>query len=308
MAPALTGYKSASGGSNMNAAKVGALGKVAVWGFCLFAAGLSKSDGFEAERLASPPLATPVVVFGPDARATIEDFAIRRRLDPTALRRRYSGTGVVHCGAAHGSGQLTVADDVITTAAHVFYDRNGALRADSAHCRFVIDTGGQEISTAIEVKSLIAGSTNPYNQDAVNDWAVARLARPVREAEPYPLAPQGRESTRTPVLFVARGAIDWQAGRQASMQDCRLRDALESGAEGTREFSFDCAAGIGASGSGLFDRDGGGLMAVFVGFRSVAPDQPLPFSAQHYNFAVTVEGAFRRAVELQAALEATAAK
>jgi hypothetical protein len=285
----------------MKAAKVGALG------FCLFAAGLSKSDGFEAERLLAPPVATPVVVFGADARATIEDFAIRRRLDPAALRRRYSGTGIVHCGAAHGSGQLTVADDVITTAAHVFYNRMGALRADSAHCRFVIDTGGQEISTAIEVKSLIAGSTNPYNEAAVNDWAVARLARPVREAEPYPLAPQDRESARTPVLFVARGAIDWQAGH-ASMQDCRLRDALESGAEGTREFSFDCAAGIGASGSGLFDRDGGGLMAVFVGFRSIAPDRPLPFSAEHYNFAVTVEGAFRRAVELQAALEATAAK
>ena len=49
------------------------------------------------------------------------------------------------------------------------------------------------------------------------------------------------------------------------------------------------------------------VMAVFVGYRSVAPDEPLPFSARHYNFAVTVEGAFRRAVELQAALEATAA-
>jgi len=285
----------------MKAAKVGAMG------LCLFAAGLSKGNGFEAGRLLAPPIATPVVVFGADARATIEDFAVRRRLDPATLRRRYAGTGVVHCGAAHGSGQLTVADDVITTAAHVFYDRNGALRGDSAHCRFVIETDGQEISTAIEVKGIVAGSTNPYGEDAVHDWAVAKLARPVHEADPYPLAPPARESARTPVLFVARGAIDWRAGRKASMQDCRLRDALESGAEGTREFSFDCAAGIGASGSGLFDRDRGGLMAVFVGYRSVAPDEPLPFSAKHYNFAVTVEGAFRRAVEAQATLEATAA-
>jgi hypothetical protein len=38
----------------------------------------------------------------------------------------------------------------------------------------------------------------------------------------------------------------------------------------------------------------------------VAPDQALPFSATHYNFAVTIEGAFRRAVERQAALGATA--
>jgi hypothetical protein len=292
----------------MKAAKVGASGKVAAWGLCLFVAGLSKGVGLEVEPLKPPRLATPVVVFGADARATIETFAMQRRLDPGLLRRRYAGTGIVHCGASHGSGQLTVADDVITTAAHVFYDRNGGLRADSAHCRFVVDTGGQEISTAIELKSLIVGSTNPYNEDAVHDWAVAKLARPVREAEPYPLAPETRESARTPVLFVSRGAIDWQAGQKTSMQDCRLRDDLANGAEGTREFSFDCAAGIGGSGSGLFDRDGGGLMAVFVGFRSIAPDKPLPFSAEHYNFAVTVEGAFRRAVELQAALETTAAK
>ena len=47
-------------------------------------------------------------------------------------------------------------------------------------------------------------------------------------------------------------------------------------------------------------------MAIFVGYRSVAPDQALPFSPTHYNFAVTVEGAFRRAVERQASLGATA--
>jgi hypothetical protein len=108
------------------------------------------------------------------------------------------------------------------------------------------------------------------------------------------------------VLFVARGAIDWGGGTRMSLQSCRLRDGLEDGAEGTREFSFDCAANVGASGAGLLDGDGKGLMAIFVGYRSIAPDQALPFSATHYNFAVTIEGAFRRAVERQAALGATA--
>jgi len=276
-------------------------------GLCLLIAGLSKGGAFEARISPPPPAWTPVVVFGADQRATIEAFALRRRLDPATLRRRYAATGVVDCGRAHGAGQLTLSDDVVTTAAHVFYDRNGALRGDSAHCHFVVQAGGQSISTAIEVGGLIAGSTNPYNDSPARDWAVAKLARPLREAEPYALAPLARLRPQAPALFVASGAIDWRAGQQTSMQACRLRNALEIGVEGTREFSFDCAAGIGASGSGLFDRDGGGLMAVFVGFRSVAPDRPLPFSAQHYNFAVTVEGAFRRAVQLQAALGAMAA-
>ena len=163
-----------------------------------------------------------------------------------------------------------------------------------------------EISTAIDVHGVIAGSTDPYHASPVHDWAVAKLARPLREAEPYALAPLARRASQAPALFVARGAIDWGAGRETSMQACRLREGLETGAEGTREFSFDCAAGIGASGAGLLEPGGGGLMAIFVGFRSVAPDEPLPFSADHYNFAVTVEGAFRRAVERQAALGATA--
>ncbi len=280
----------------MKAAIAGAL--------CLFALTVSKGSALETGRLAFSGLpVTPVVVFGADARASIEDFAIARQLDLAALRRRYAGTGIVHCGNAHGSGQLTLSDDVVTTAAHVLYDRNGQLRGDSEHCRFVVEADGKEISTPLQVESAILGSTDPYNQSAVHDWAAVRLVRPLHEADPYPLSPPTRAA---PVLFVARGAVDWRGGLGMSLQSCRLRDGLEDGAEGTREISFDCAASVGASGAGLLDGDGRGLMAIFVGFRSVAPDRALPFSATHYNFAVTVEGAFRRAVERQATLGATA--
>ena len=40
--------------------------------FCLFALSLSKSGALEAARLALAPAATPVVVFGPEPRATID--------------------------------------------------------------------------------------------------------------------------------------------------------------------------------------------------------------------------------------------
>ena len=93
-----------------------------------------------------------------------------------------------------------------------------------------------------------------------------------------------------------------------SVETCRLHDVLAKGAEGTREFSFDCDAGVGASGGALLSSGGGRLLAVFVGYRSIAPDRTLPFSPQHYNFAVTLEGAFRRAVETAAGFSATAAR
>lgn len=271
---------------------------------CLVVFTLSKGAAFEAEPLKSAtPLVTPVVVFGADQRATLEDFAAKRKLDVSALRRRYAGSGIIRCGNAHGAGQLTLSDDVVTTAAHVLYDRTGHLRGDSAHCRFEIEADGQFLAVPLQVNGAIAGSTDPYNESAVHDWAVVKLARPIPEAAPFPLAAPTREE---PIRFVARGSVDWGGGRDLSLQDCRLRDGLENGAEGTREFSFDCSANVGASGAGLLDGDGKALLAVFVGYRSVAPDQALPFSSTHYNFAVTIEGAFRRAVERQAALGATA--
>ena len=269
---------------------------------CLLALGLSKAGAWERPPFAPPPI-VPVVVFGEDGRATFEDFAAHKKLDAADLRRRYAATGIVRCGRAHGSGQLTLADDVVTTAAHVLYDKEGRLRGDAASCQFVVQAGAQEIAINLEVAGAIVGSTRPYAESAVHDWAVVKLARPLREARPYPLS---TAAAAAPVLFVARGAVDWGEGVETSLQTCRLRDGLEQGAEGTREFGFDCSTNVGASGAGLLDAEGRGLMAIFVGYRSVEPDQALAYSATHYNFAVTVEGAFRRAVERQAALGATA--
>ncbi len=279
---------------------------VGVIGLCLLALGVSKGAAMEVDRATFPNMlpVTPVVVFGADQRASAENFAASHHTNALALRRDYAATGIVRCGNAHGSGQLTLADDVVTTAAHVIYDRDGKLRGDREHCHFIIEANGQQISTELEVEGAIVGSSDPYNQDAVHDWAVVKLVHPVHEATPYGL---GKPNGEGPVRFVARGAIDWANAWDMSLQDCRLRAGLGDGAEGTREFSFDCAANVGASGSGLFDGDGKGLLAIFVGYRSVDPDHPLPFSATHYNFAVTIEGAFRRAVEQQAALR-TAAK
>jgi hypothetical protein len=276
-------------------------------GFSLVAAPKSKAEPPFAPALASqtrPPI-RPVVVFGVDSRETVEAYARDHRLDPARERRLHAASGLIRCGNARGAGQLTLTDDVVTTAAHVFFNESGGLRADSAHCQFIVEADGEEITTAIDVGSIVAGSTNPYNENAVHDWAVARLRRPLREATPYPLgAPEGG----APILFVARGHSDWGGARAMSEENCRMRDTLDTGAEGTREFSFDCAAGVGASGGGLMNETGSRLLAIFVGYRSIAPEKHLAFSPRNYNFAVTIEGAFRRAILDTAALERAAAR
>jgi hypothetical protein len=265
-------------------------------GFCLFAC-------FEAKAEPAHPLApgalsalplVPVVVFGDHPRLTAEQFADQNHLDPVDVKRQHAASGVIHCGNARGAGQLTLADNVITTAAHVLFDEHGQLRGDSGHCFFTSTVADQEVTTAIDVASVVSGNSEPYAKPAVHDWAVARLLSPVRGATPYGLGAPAQAAQD--IEFVARGHSDWGSGRAMSMENCRLHDVLSTGAEGTREFSFDCDAGVGASGGAVLNSGGGRLLAVFVGYRSIAPDSTMPFSTQHYNFAVTVDGAFRRAV------------
>jgi len=266
---------------------------------CLVATAKSKAEPFFAPALAEREATSVenVVVFGDETRQTLDAYARRNRLDPRQLEQLHAGSGIVRCGNARGAAQLTLVDDVITSAAHVFFDESGGIRARKGACEFVIESRGEEIVTRIDPGSIVAGSEFPYASAPANDWAVARLERPVGGTVPYALGAPRRGAA---VQFVARGHIDWGGGRRMSIEDCRLRDVLDEGVEGAREFSFDCAAGVGASGGALLDASGSNLLAIFVGYHSATPEARQAFSATNYNFAVTIEGAFRRAV-LQAA-------
>ena len=235
----------------------------------------------------------PVVVFGRDSRRSVDQFAAAEKTDPVALARTYSASGLIQCGPAHGAGQLTLVDNVVTTAAHVFFDEDGRLRAKT--CLFTMERDGEPISVPVDLTTIVAGSTNPYAIAAVHDWAVARLQRPIEGVMPYALAESIRPNT--PVEFVARGHVDWGEGRRLSMERCALHDQLSVGEEGTREFSFDCETGDGASGGAVMaDLAKPTVAAILVGWRSNKPFRSAPFSPTHYNFVVTVEGAFKKAI------------
>ena len=235
----------------------------------------------------------PVIVFGHDARRPPQRFAAEHGLDPATVARDHAASGLIQCGNAHGAGQLTLADDVVTTAAHVFYDENGFPRART--CSFDLSIDGDEVHVPIDVAGVVAGSTKPYDVDPAHDWAVARLAHPVAGIKPYGIATDVHADQTT--TFVARGHIDWGEAKQLSMQQCTLHDRISTSEEGTREFSFDCDTGDGASGGALmFDGATSRVGGVLVGWRSNQPFKGMPFSRTHYNFAVTLEGAFRDAV------------
>ena len=236
---------------------------------------------------------TQVLVFGKNSRQSPEEFAAAENLNVKDVKRAHAASGLVECGEAHGAGQLTLVGNVITTAAHVFYDEKGALRGTS--CTFGIEVEGRSVRVPVDLTSIKAGSTNPYAFPAVHDWAVAKLTKTIADTTPYHLSDSVQ--AQAPVEFVARGHIDWGDGRRMSMETCRLHDQLSVGQEGTREFSFDCETGDGASGGAvLMGDDQMQLGAILVGWRSNKPYRAVPFSPTHYNFAVSIEGAFRAAV------------
>jgi hypothetical protein len=276
----------------------GRLGAVVViWGLAIAVQASAMPATTPIMRLQAAPVAdarvTPIVLFGKNSRREVDDFAARNRLDSKELKERYTASGLVECGMAHGAGQLTLADDVVTTAAHVFFDEHGVPRAKS--CTFVLESGRKQVKVPIDLGSIVAGSKDPYAIAAVNDWAVAKLTRPIVGVTPYTLA--GAAKPNTQVSFVARGHIDWGEGRKLSMERCMLHDQLTVGPEGTREVSFDCETGDGASGGAVVTDDGApAIGAILVGWRSNKPFRSAPFSQTHYNFVVTIEGAFKKAV------------
>ena len=246
----------------------------------------------------APASIVPVVVFGQDARRTTDAFAADHHMDSADLGRAHVASGLIQCGNAHGAGQLTLADDVITTAAHVFFDETGLPRSQT--CTFDTTINGRETHVPIDLNSVVAGSKVPYDVAPAHDWAVARLTHGLTGVKPYGIATDIHADE--PVTFVARGHIDWGNARALSLQQCLMHDQLSEAEEGTREFAFDCDTGDGASGGALMlDADMANVGAILVGWRSNKPFKAVPFSRTHYNFAVTMEGAFRQAVYAAAA-------
>jgi hypothetical protein len=75
---------------------------------------------------------------------------------------------------------------------------------------------------------------------------------------------------------------------------CNTRGVIASAPEGVREFAIDCNAAPGSSGAAV--TAGHRIVGIYVGYRSVDPGRAQAFSSTHYNFAITLEGPFRRAL------------
>lgn len=234
------------------------------------------------------------IVMDTDARVTLADYALRGNERMEAVAARFSATGIVTCGDTHSTAQLTVRNDVITTAAHAFYDPQGNLRTDPSACIFTAHNGDRHIRVAVDGPSLMVGSHDPYAEPGVKDWAVARLVEPVVEATPYTLAPEIKTDN---ILLVANRHQGWAHDGVKAVEACTVRAALQKISDAPRELAIDCSTGQGASGSALMLPGApGAMIGIYVGWRSAHPARPGPFAANHYNYGLAIEGPFREAI------------
>jgi hypothetical protein len=230
-----------------------------------------------------------------DGRLTLADFAQKQGENPAVTEKRFGATGIVTCGNTHSTAQLTVRADVITTAAHAFYAPNGRLRANPSSCIFTILNGSQAQVLRVQGSSLTVGSSDPYAEPGVKDWAVARLVRPVEGTTPYQLATL---STTGNILLVANRHQGWAHDGARAIEACAIRRAERTLRNAPRELAIDCSTGQGASGSALMLPGApGSMIGIYVGWRSNHPKASGPYAATHFNYGLAIEGPFREAIQ-----------
>ena len=254
---------------------------------CMLIAALLGSVGVSAlAESAAPNPVEPSRPYVPAVSMEVDRRSAPNDAMPDTIRKgaRSGASGLVRCSGAIGTAQLTLRADIITTAAHVLIGADGEPRAS---CAFQSTAGGAPVP--IDARSIRAGSRAPLSDPATRDWAIARLARPVNGVTPYGLAPAGMRPGG--VFMIAGGNRRADA---IGAENCNARGILATSPEGVREFAIDCSAAPGSSGAAL--TVGHNVVGIYVGYRSSDPTRAQAFSATHYNFAITLEGPFRRAL------------
>ena len=266
-----------------------------------------------------------VVLVGSADRKNATNYGLDHdHITPEAVESRYGATGDLSCpipgypnwGA--GQAQVTFKNNVLTTAAHVFFtNRDCASLVKPSTCTFIIRVAGKEQRYAISPE-FEAGYKCPHQgpfTSGGDDWMVLKLKKAVdSRVRPYDIRREGQASIGAGDELVAVGkSVDWPAkntalnllDRPRHYGDCNSQFAVKSGSSGSVE--VDCDWSKGASGGSLVSRGPNPtLLAIVRGDTSKVPancDQSLGADGhdsyhQHCwtNLATAVDGDFKSAI------------
>jgi TonB family protein len=222
-----------------------------------------------------------VAVYGDkDHRRTEPEWAKQTGQSLETVRDRYAATGKLICGGRRATAQLTISNDIITTAAHVVRLKDGCATIDPRSCSFEVTTpnGLREYRVGQLVARGACAANASRLATMVNDWAVLKLERPVDGVAPYRV-----DANKTLGLWqgdrVVNVAHSVDFTRRTGpvehpkhIAECTIHNLAPSAPP--RVIATDCDAAQGASGGSLLSDPGGEAEPILIGVLSGTHETP----------------------------------
>jgi hypothetical protein len=199
------------------------------------------------------------IIDGADDRGTLAALGPKLGLTAAEIQRIRQVSGHVACFGARpalASGALFLADDLVLTAAHTFFE-NGTR---ATKCFFRPQTPGADWMPLLTDAANARFGAVPPKPGSNNDWAIVRLATPVAGATPFPpAATRPRAGDRLIVLTAHPADMESLDPTMPVVRGCTVkRVPVSSGA--TDFYRSDCDAVGGDSGGMHLARVDGSLV------------------------------------------------
>jgi hypothetical protein len=202
-------------------------------------------------------------VIGTDDRKLLSEFTLPGVADQAAMRDSLAATQGLSCSDGDGSASLIHRSDVIIFSAHELLKGEGKNSRGLDDCVFVVtNRAGEKEEYPLLLTTLDHGVPTPasqideaWNRGNQEDWAIARLARPVTGIQPYRL-PETTDlgAPGSAVTTVSETTGNWHGPRGMLAQNCHV---ITAEAKLVSRFPavmhLDCDVGGGASGSAILD-------------------------------------------------------
>lgn len=218
--------------------------------------------------------------------------------------RRFAGAGVLFCRDDEGVPRKAAASwlignqQLVMMNAHNFLDHKAKMMRTISSCYFQIN--GKNYN--FDPKSLHLGvDPNATALHITNDWALARLQRPVDATvlpQPIPETPRlstGQKDIKVTMVSPAgHENFTGPGSGPNSIESCTIHEIDPPSEDAIRRARHDCNDGFGGSGSGLFDESN---HLVAMQSASLDMNRRLAFDIElHYGSALLIEGSLLDAI------------
>lgn len=131
------------------------------------------------------PLVKKTAVYGKAERMIASAYAKKKNVPVSKIRSTYAPTGDIKCGGLFWGGQLTKKDDIITSAAHTFFNDDCSPKwPNLSECRFTVEINGKEKDYEIESLQATGFLCNRVPLKTKDDWVILKLREHV-PLKPY---------------------------------------------------------------------------------------------------------------------------